>query len=287
MTKASIEYNLTRIRRGFTLVEMLVVITILVILIALVVASGLLVIGHQNEATTRGILSSLDRVMVEYQAELKTDAYPPFVTASYEKVPGRKIVIGGADNLVELYLNREQVRHPDTSVFLRQAQGIGQVNSIISSIGARFTVTTELMDGDADDSTNEMDTTPSILDAWSDAEGWIATSRTGDAEDAWPLLHSSAHLIFYVHPANRLAQDLYGRCVNGRPYFFSAGADGLYGTTSQLTGDGTDNQSEMGVNSDGVDLTFSEMAVEALEDNIYSYEVAPALDNPQFNGAYR
>lgn len=285
MTMTVYDNGLMRGRRGFTLLELLVVITIIVILIAMVTTSGMLVIGRQNEATTRGIVTSLDRALEEYVIE--AGAFPSFVAPAYERVPGRKVVTGGVDNLNEMYLDRPQVRHPDASVFLLQAQGIGQVGSIISNIGDRFTVTTELTDSNPADLTNEMDTTPSIVDAWGDKEGWIATSRAGDDDEAWPILHPAAHLIFYVHPSNRLAQDLYGRCVSGRPYFFSAGADGLYGTTSQFSDDGTPNQSGVGADVSGDTLTYSELAVEALEDNIYSYDVDPARQDMNFNGTMR
>jgi prepilin-type N-terminal cleavage/methylation domain-containing protein len=274
-----------RQRNGFTLIEMLAVISVLVILISLVVTSGILVIGRQNVATTRGILSTLDRTLQEYYVE--TDAFPPFVARSYELTPGRKIIAGGDDNLVEDYLGRSNVRHPDASVFLQQARGVGQVNGIISGIGDRFTMSTDLMDSNGSDFTNERDTTPSILDSWADSDDWAATANAGDDENAWPALHHGAHLIFYVHPDNRLAQDLYGRCVNGRPYFFSAGPDGLYGTTSQFSATGAPDQGGIGVSEDGVELTFTELAVLGLEDNIYSYEVGPAHDDDDFNGEHR
>ena len=274
-------HNNRRILRGFTLIEMLVVISIIVILITLVVTSGMLLIGRQDRATTRGILSTLDRALEEYVVE--TGAFPPFIPASYEKTPGRQVVVGGDENVNEIYLDRDQVRHPDASVFLRQAQGVGQVNAIISNIGDRFTVTTEVEDSDADDGTNEMDTTPSIVDAWGDTADWAATSRTDNDDEAWSILHPSAHLIFYVHPNNRLAQDLYGRCVNGRPYFFSAGPDGLYGTSSQFTEDGSPDPTDIGVNSSGVQATYSELAILGMEDNLYSYSVGPARDDDDFN----
>jgi len=252
--------------RGFSLIEMLAVITVIVILITLVVASGLLVIQRQERAITTGALSSLDRALEEYLVE--RSAFPPFIPEMYEITPGRKIVIGGADNLKERYLDRDQHRHPDASVFLRQARGIGRVNEIVANIPERLTMTTEV---DAD---GERDTTPSVLDAWADPDSWAATASLGQ-DDAFPVLHPAARLIFYVHPNNRLAQDLYGRCVNGRPYFFSAGPDGLYGTTSQLSENGDR------------DAAFVESARIGLEDNLYSYEVGPPRDDEEFEDQWR
>jgi len=249
------------LRAGFTLIEMLAVITIIAILLALSVTTGVLVVGRQDKATTRGLLSTLDRTLEEVLIE--TGAFPPFVATAYENTPGQRVIAGGADNLVETYLDRDQVRHPDAAVFLEQAQGIGQSDAIIANLGDRFVVPTPTAD--------DTSTVPSILDAWGDAASWGATAN-GPIDDAWPIFGTGSQIIYYVHPDNRLAQDLYGRCVNGRPYFFSAGPDELYGTSSQLTPNGEPDSA-----------AFGEEAALGLEDNLYSYTVDEAVNDVTFN----
>ena len=77
-----------------------------------------------------------------------------------------------------------------------------------------------------------------------------------------------------MHPDNELAQALYGRCLNERPYFVSAGPDGLFGTTDEIKRVCRTSASS------GASPEEVERAIAALEDNIYSYEVGPARIDP-------
>jgi len=282
-------------RRGFTLIEMIAVVSIIAVLMGLAVTTGVLVIKRQEVATTKGLLSSLDRALEEYIVELG-GTIPPYIDTAYFGVPGPALTAGGGfatndpDDMSpnSFYLSKAYPRHPDAAVFIKQASGIGAVDQIISGLGDRFLIPTPSFDGPDDPDIEEQDVTPSIVDPWGDTTLWAATANDPSVND-WPILDPAARVIFYVHPNNRLAQDLYGECVNGRPYFFSAGPDGLYGTTSQLSGSGTIAPNTIvspGVNG-APDITYATQAVDALEDNIYSYPVGPAHTDEHFNEMYR
>src|SRR5690606_36743971 len=104
-----------------------------------------------------------------------------------------------------------------------------------------------------------------------------------DLAEAWPIREQS--LIYYVHPNNRRsradasldeypdAQELYGACVNGRPYFFSAGPDGFYGHPDELASiiNYYGMQPHSGGESD--EEFWNRALLEARKDNLYSMPV--------------
>lgn len=228
----------TRGGRGFTLIELLVVMIIIIILVGIVAGVGTGLIRDSRGKVTRDLLRTLDRVMVEYEAaSRKLPTYPTddLVDDLYEGVPGPD-----NDDIVT-YGGRVGVRRPDTAVFLKQAKGVGVVDDILKDIPARFLKPT-ITNGDPDP-------TPSVVDAWARKE-WAAP---------WPVAEQT--LVYYIHPGNKLAQDLYGRCINGRPYFLSAGPDNLYGTTRDA---GSPTEEE---------------ALKALDDNITSYAPGPIRED--------
>ena len=266
--------NFVPVRRAFTLLELLVVITIIAILIGIIAGTGVAVIGNQKGRQTENLLSTLDRALSDFMVS-NNDAAPPYIPSGYRNTPGTGYAPnsaalnreGNADAW-SLYLGTEYPRHPDAAVFIRQARGTGAVDEILQSLGERWLVSTPEVGAvsAAPDSSefNATDGTPSVLDPWADANAWRAP---------WPVVGTT--VIYYVHPGNRLAQDLYGQCRNNRPYFFSAGPDGVYGSTTHLE--------PMGERS----VLFVEQAVAGLEDNIYSSEIGAPNTTDDFNMSVR
>ncbi len=243
------------LRRGFTLLELLVVIVIIAILTGIIAGAGVAVMGNRNVKLTEDVLRTLDRALSDYMTS-NGDAPPPWNAALYENVPGTQYHAtgGGANEMSNsdawATLNsRDYPRHPDAAVFVRAAQGFGAVDSILSGLGERWLFPTPQTDASLS-TPNALDASPSVLDTWSDASAWAAP---------WPALGAGVTPIYYVHPSNELAQRLYGRCVNARPYFFSAGEDRKYGSTTHETVDGS------------VDDTRALDAEMSLKDNVYSY----------------
>ena len=244
-------------RAGFSLIEMLVVVGLIVVLLAIVLAVGPGLLKSQRIAQTKGVLGALDRALDEFR--LANGAFPKIKPGAYADVPGpdwalpkdglNNVNAGEAAFRAYPAGGTKYARRPDAAVFIAAAMGTGEVSNIIRNIPAQFqrnTVSAASQDG-----------TPSMIDPWSSTQWDIP----------WVALKST--YILYVDAANPLAQELYGRCVNGRPYFVSSGPDGKFGIEDEFY-DWSANAS-----------TGSRTEVEAaLTDNITSYPVGPvSLDS--------
>jgi len=257
-------------RAGFSLLELLIVVSVLALLIAIVAGAGSRVIQSQKKRITENILITLDRAMEEYIAT--TGGLPPFpinpdnataLELLYRDVPGDEGTVamgfdqfaGPFGNAITAYPVR-----PDAAVFFRQAEGLDTVRAIIEAIPEQFLMTT-FNGGTFPTNQNDIDKEqPSVVDTWGDPV-WDGDSPQQGVQQ----------FIYYVHPKNRLAQEIYGRCVNGRPYFMSAGPDKFYGHPSEL----------LLIAEEYPDLqtaTDEVLLRRARADNIYSYEVVTEFD---------
>lgn len=251
--------------RAFTLLELLVSIGIILVLLTITTLVGVRLLGGQKASATRNVLRALDTALSEYQAATGSQA-PRYIEQLYSRRPGVAFETGDSENEIgqvggkvfDYYPQSSIIAHsrfPDASVFLLQARGVGTVDSVISEIPERFLALTigERTGESPEEDGVENDTTPSVLDAWADKQTF---------ERPWPILGS--HMILYVHPENALAQAMYGRCVNGRPYFMSAGADGIYGSKAEVAARGGESSTDYKARVEG-----------ALTDNLYSYDIDP------------
>ncbi len=240
-------------RRGFTLVEVLVVVGIIAVLLGLVAGVGPLVFSNQKRAQTSQLLNTLDRALDEYSNA--AGGVPKFVVEQYASTPG-------ADNMLVPYSaagGEMFPARPDAAVFLAQIKGVGECDAIISGIPSQFLVATPAGDGSRPDPSDPTSIglgsgvdAPSVVDSWAKPE-WSAPWNVAEQQ-----------LVYYVHPNNILAQDLFGKCVNRRPYFMSAGADLKYGF-----------RSEAAMPFAGETLTHLQKAEQLVADNIYSYTPGP------------
>jgi prepilin-type N-terminal cleavage/methylation domain-containing protein len=228
---------------GFTLVELLAVIAIIVILMGIVLVAAGNISGKRKVALTQDVLGALDRALDEYH--ITTGVYPAYKPDSYQNVPGES-------NQTETYLGGDHAPRPDAAVFIRQARGVGAVDAVLAGIPDRFLMTTVDTGGtfpDADDPT------PSVVDAWA-----VTPWPPDDGGRQYGI--AQQQVVYYVHPANDYAQDLYGRVPpGGRPYFVSAGPDMKYGLLDEVPEDVEDGRDEI--------------AESYLADNVYSYPVDP------------
>lgn len=270
-------------RRGFTLVELLVVVTIIVVLLGLVSGVGFVVIQNQKVTVTRGVVSALDRALDEYMQQnggnIPSMNFVGGLPEDYVGVPGPDVAATDA-NYFRVYPiaggpRRYPIR-PDAAVFLRQAMGYGQVQSIVSGMGEAFLRLTTTPDGATDVSglmnqwNRDTDVTPSVMDAWADLawkSPWRLMEETGNASIPGAP-ESLQSLVIYVHPENKLAQAIYGKCEAGRPYFMSPGPDGFYG----LWTESPRIIQHYGLKMEGGDVSeFKQRtARKAREDNVYS-----------------
>lgn len=242
-------------RRGFSLIELLVVIGIIALLAALSLTAGIGLLRERKNNVTESLLSTLDRALEEYLTATNGNI-PKYDVEDYENVPGPEVFADGSEPndltsalaFPDFFNDGQHPRFPDASVFIRQALGTGEVDNLIANMPDGFLVVTR---GEEDAGDGDQSLAPSVIDAWAN-DSW---------DRPWPV--AEQQLIYYVHPDNDLAQALYGRCQNGRPYFMSAGPDGFYGNGWEFDRDARGG----GAASEEA----YEMALEALEDNLYSY----------------
>lgn len=246
--------------RGFTLIELLTVIAIISVLIAMIGGVGLHIIQLRQNAVTESVLITLDRALDEYMAQAGGVA-PRYLPDDYDKVPGNGYKVLN----FPLYRNERHPARPDASVFLRRAQGTGAVDAIVGGLSEQFLIVTPNgPTGQIDPNEPNDDLTPSVVDLWA-VEPW---PNDPDDDSTWDI--TKQQLVYYVHPDNTLAQDLYGQCINRRPYFMSAGRDQKYGLGSEFP---------VGAVQEDVEA--------ALDDNLYSYEVGPANRTADFWATFR
>lgn len=257
---------------GFTMVELLVVIGLIVVLLAILLTVSSRVFSNQKAAMTRNTMVALDRMLDEYMTA--TGTVPRYRPAAWTGRPSE--FVGLADDpLGAVATGPEQfgdassqhVRRPEVGVFLDQVAGYGAADSILESLPPQAMLTYRLDPGLGGGQVTEQ-IRRTVVDGWSPSdEAWDVRQN---GETRYPMAGpGSRPLIYFVHPENLLAQELYGRCQGGRPYFLSAGADGRYGLGGGV-------EMEEGASADAVHAS--------LDDNITSYTVGPAnLSNGFFN----
>jgi prepilin-type N-terminal cleavage/methylation domain-containing protein len=274
-------------QRAFTLIEILISISVIVILVAIVSVVGSGALSGQKAAQTRGLLYSLDRALEEY--ELAAGSFPRYRTAEYLQRPGPAWAnpdLSGAgpdtDNTsvtgkayatapdINTGVNIQHHRKPSAGVFIAQARGVTEADAIITSLPSTLLAITPRRNPLPAGQSEDLNAV-TVLDGWSKPiEQW--QSAKNGTTPVYPALQQS--YIVYVHPENTVAQALYGTCKGGRPYFMSAGPDGLVGLRDE-----TDPLFP------GEDATkYKDRIHKALQDNVYSYPVgAPDTSDQTFN----
>ncbi len=185
-------------RPAFTLIEMLVVISVVTILLTITIVVGVGVIGQSKVRQCKSLLQTLDSLLTEYDAELQS--MPAYDRDDYFEPEG-----GQAGDV-----------RPESAVFISQVRGYVGADRILSAMPTEFLVErSEYYDGvtirgEASllGSIRETDLRLTVVDPWGTE-------------------------IVYVHPRNKRAAlgdgqssfDGYGNPANERPYFLSAGPD--------------------------------------------------------------
>jgi prepilin-type N-terminal cleavage/methylation domain-containing protein len=262
-------------RAAFTLIELLIVIGVIVLLASITLAVGPRLLDSRKESATEQIITGLDGMLETYIHPDISEAYmalweeipPPVTQPETSDIERTRAQYGNADSYPPSNENdrpwdtyfedpnsgdRYPLR-PSSSMFFYQARGISEIDNALGQMppSRLAQVFGEDVDG------NPFDLT-AVMDAWGNA------SRPYERH------------ILYVHPANQRAQQLYGYCQNNRPYFLSAGADGVYGSIQDLP-----YSRRLQIAGAVAPFDSDERVVEffrkSLDDNITSYEVRPAF----------
>ena len=228
--------------RGFTLIEILVAVLVIVILMGIVITVGARVVSGQRESQTTGVLRTLDRALEEYFTD--AEAFPKFSLNTYENVQGRtqhpEDIGKYVDPEVQTFEDgNDYPTRPSAAVFIEQVRGFGAVDELIEAIPDRY-IGSLVRPMQAEDRTGT--TYVRIVDAW-------------DNE------------ILYVHPDNALAQALFGECINSRPYFLSAGPDGKFGFADEVPPGSLDPLED----------AYIQLVMDVMADNLTSVPTKPPL----------
>lgn len=245
--------------RGFTLIEMLVVLAVIGVLASILFIAGAAVTSRQKIRATENLLITLDRILDVYMIERGT--IPPYNPDQYVGTPGQ-------NNGLQSFNGRNHPARPDAAVFLAQASGYGEVDTLIQSIPNEFVRSRPLPNNNT-----QGVRAPSIVDSWAES-GWPVDPENQGRR--YPVQYQQ--VIYFVHPENTLAQALYGRCRNNRPYFMSAGPDRTYGLINEP-------QFNIQQQADGNSNEIARLVKRAISDNIYSTTVDPFDDSPSVQAA--
>lgn len=252
-------------RRAFTLLELLIVIVVIAIVASILFLAGSGLVRRGQARATENTLITLDRVLDVYMIE--RGAVPPYNPDNYIGTPGDNNALSSGANIPGNHPAR-----PDAAVFLNQAIGYAEVDTLIESIPIEFVRSRLERNGDPVGVE-----APSVVDAWAEP-GW--PDNPNDPDDLFPVQYQQ--VIYFIHPDNQLAQALYGRCRNERPYFMSAGPDRTYAFINEPY-----NNIQIEADSASGDLV-RKLLQDALDDNIYSTTVdAPVLPDPYTAQAIR
>ncbi|MGD1916561.1 MAG: type II secretion system protein [Phycisphaerales bacterium] len=228
---------MARSGRGFTIIELLVVILIISVLIALGLAVGARVVGGAKTTQTRDLIKTLENVLSSYETTVDR-ALPAFIAD-----PRRDLSATGTGPQPVFFPLADGVAGEtgdfinSVGLFLHEARSIAGVSSLLDGLDAQnyqefaYTPATELS---SDPGATEP-LVPTVLDAWGQPLRLVHPRFHGVVRDAvrfddddWlgPAPDSGIYFPerFRRDPAQGDADG--GLTTGSRPYFYSVGPDG-------------------------------------------------------------
>ncbi len=187
-------------RAAFTLIELLIVISIIALLVAAVIFVAPRVFANQSEASTSAMLTTLDRALDEYF--LAQNRFPLYDEDRVQRYVDVFDAAYNAETPTRVFAAQEHALLPGAFMFYSQARGFGAVDDILSGL-PEFATRSQIINVSGED------------------------IQFVDFQDVW------GKQVLFVHPQNDAAQALFGRCTASRPYFMSAGIDEAYGFATE------------------------------------------------------
>ena len=266
-------YKTERIRKGFTLVEMLIVIFIIALLAALTLGISSSVLRNAEKNKTADVLKLMTMSLEEWELEkgrpMSFDGYIPVTDGIYD------IQLGGIDGIVAPTFAEQGVTDSDMmdAMRLRMIAIVQVLQQSEAASGVLAKIIPEHFCKTSGIAPNELHTSdlcnvdgehaPLVVDAWGTPIGVVFPGRNyADAnqqtqQTQFALDQSGDQTV------RDEAEDGLGSCLNERPYFVSAGPDRKWGYRSQ---------SNSGNAGPGSRPAGSDPMWEDCIDNVYSYE---------------
>lgn len=233
-------------KRAFTLIEMMIVIGIIALLAALTLGISSSVLRNSEISRTKNVLKLLDMALQEWeqnQGRLMTYMDYTYTDGTFD--------IEAEDGILDVTFGGNVVDN-ETMQFAMEKRVTEFVNVVDYSESAK-----DVLNKISPDHLEKTAQGIVPLDSWGNAIGIVFPGSPyldtyGGSNNAWPRDQSGDLSI------RDQAEDGLGSCINLRPYFVSAGPDGLWGYLNQANG--------------GPDTADQIEHWEATKDNIYSYE---------------
>jgi prepilin-type N-terminal cleavage/methylation domain-containing protein len=246
-------HNASHQRRGFTIIELLVVIGIILVLIGITFAVGRSVVGDAKKRTTEDTLRVLDTAL---QAYIQTRGDNPPVKVRFTNTTNNQtntlVAIDGVttDGLPSGATTPQLIN--SVGVFIAVAQQVPESKAILDRLSAKQLAQLDI-DFVSDTQNGPQPTLPTGLDAWGrpirfvhpkadgviqgDVSNTTATNQDVRRLEAWPAFgpeDSTARYLFgdvrrNNYDINGSGDSDGGKASGSRPYFYSAGEDGLVG----------------------------------------------------------
>ncbi|MEQ9096067.1 MAG: type II secretion system protein [Phycisphaerales bacterium] len=219
-------------RRGFTMIELLVVVLIISVLIALGLAVGSRVVEGGKVSQTRDLLKTLDNVLNSY--EQATDSAPP------ASIIDPRLPEGAVTGTVIYFPMADAVDDStgtpinSVGVFLAEATRVSGVSNLLEGLDTKnyrefaYGTAPDPMPGDSEP------LLPTVLDAWGNPIRFVhpafhGVRRSAEAVDA--ILGPAPSPATGYFPSDIRRDPAQGDAdggltTNSRPYFYSAGPDG-------------------------------------------------------------
>ena len=247
--------NRTLSPSGFTLIEMMIVIGIIALLAALTLGISNIVLQNSEISRTKDTLRLLDMALQEWELEMGRS-----ITYKGAGIPIGTIYDIDAEYPPPPFTQYAELPDPDFSSvnagdipFETMENRIEHLFLVLVQSEAATEILSKILPSNFDEDNKNL-----VVDSWGNAIGIVFPGRPLAGSD---LIYQWAEDESGDLTIREIAEDGLGSCINLRPYFVSAGPDGMWGYRYQAV--------MLQPKTDDIpDLDIWELS----HDNVYSYE---------------
>lgn len=210
-------------RRGFTILELMIVVTIIGALMAIVFVAGRAVLAGGKASQTASVIQTLDTALNN-------------AISQQGKIPAATVIASGNDRRPVSDVQKDSTVVDSTAWLLKQLELEGQdAGTLVRGLDPKFQrIVSESSDTLSETQTGKV--TRQILDGWGKPIRYVHPQLDGTFENTTlenllgPAPQNTAYVTGQFKREKTGNTTDGGTCVNNRPYFYSAGADGDYST---------------------------------------------------------